>query len=95
MQCLALPGAVAPARRHSPASNFGAHRVLGTTRTLPRPSPAASTGELAGISAGPPPAAPGDPIASPQLFPGAHLRIKGMPVKPKIFQGPSAKHHLK
>jgi hypothetical protein len=102
-QAPALPEAgtqhrLAPSSLHAgaaPGSNSSANRTLGTTRVLPRPFPSASTGEHAGILAGPSPATPGDPIASPQLFPGAHLRIKGMLVNPKIFQGPERSLVLK
>jgi hypothetical protein len=72
----------------TPTSNSGANRALGDTRASPHPFPTASTGELAGTLVEPPPAAPGDQIASPQLFPGPHQRNKGIHVNLKTFQGP-------
>jgi hypothetical protein len=44
-----LAAAVEPAHRHSRPPKSGANQPLGTPRALPHPSPAASTGELAGI----------------------------------------------
>jgi hypothetical protein len=52
---------------------------------FPRPVPAASTGELAGISPEPPPAATEDPIARPQVFLRANPQTEGTSVLQNSF----------
>jgi hypothetical protein len=85
------PGAAVPAHWQAFHPNLGQESTPSGLWPSPAPSPAEHADELTGFEAGPPLAAPGDPIARSEVFPGSYVRTKGVVMNLKSFQGPAGK----